>query len=167
MIRYFAKHPTAANLLMFLFVVLGIMSIASLRRETFPDFAAAKVEIKVIYPGATAEDVEEGLCQRIEDAIDEINFVEEVVSEARESMGVVVVEMQEDGNISEFLDDIKTEIDAIDDFPLPARSSLLLLLSKAFDRFPGSFGPRACDNSLSTNGCGGCNAWLSSRLFQK
>ena len=130
MIRYFANHPTAANLLMFLFVVLGIMSISSLRRETFPDFAATKVEIKVIYPGATAEDVEEGVCQRIEDAIDEVNFVEEVVSEARENMGVVVVEMQDDGNLSEFLDDIKTEVDAIDDFPQQTERPIVKLLNR-------------------------------------
>ncbi len=130
MIRFFAKHPTAANLLMFLFVVLGLMSIASLRRETFPDFTAARVEIRVIYPGASAEDVEQGVCQRIEDAIDGVNFVEEVVSEAREGVGVVVAEMQEKGVLNDFIEDIKTEVDAIDDFPQQTERPIVKLLNR-------------------------------------
>lgn len=130
MIRFFTKHPTASNLLMFLFIVLGLMSVKSLRRETFPDFTATKVEIRVIYPGATAEDVEEGVCQRIEDAIDGVNFVAEIVSEAREGIGVVVVEMEENGNLSEFLEDIKTEIDAIDDFPQQTERPIVKLLNR-------------------------------------
>ena len=55
MTRYFAKHPTAASLLMLIFLVIGILSIRSLRRETFPDYTPDEVEIRVAYPGATAD----------------------------------------------------------------------------------------------------------------
>ena len=78
MIRFFAKHPTSANLLMILFMVMGLLSLSRLRRETFPDFSVDAVQITVVYPGATAEDVEEGICQRIEDAVDGIDYVDEV-----------------------------------------------------------------------------------------
>ncbi|MEM9701610.1 MAG: efflux RND transporter permease subunit, partial [Planctomycetota bacterium] len=57
MIRFFARHPTAANLLMLAMVAAGLLSVGGLRRETFPDFQPAEVEIRVAYPGATAEDV--------------------------------------------------------------------------------------------------------------
>ncbi|MBN1477756.1 efflux RND transporter permease subunit [Candidatus Sumerlaeota bacterium] len=117
MIRFFAAHPTAANLLMAAFIILGVFSLPSLRRETFPDFSADLVEVRVIYPGATAEDVEEAICQRIEDAIEDVNHIEEVISEAREGVGIVTIEMAERGDFSIFLDDINTEVDAIDDFP--------------------------------------------------
>ncbi|MDM8518057.1 efflux RND transporter permease subunit [Desulfobacterales bacterium HSG16] len=130
MIRYFAKHPTAANLLMVIFVVMGISSISSLRRETFPDFSSNKLEIRVIYPGAAAEDVEEAVCRRIEDAIDGVNYVEEVTSEAREGMGVVVVEMEESGDFSAFIDDVKTEVDAISDFPELSEDPVIRELGK-------------------------------------
>ncbi|GBC63683.1 AcrB/AcrD/AcrF family protein [Desulfonema ishimotonii] len=130
MIRFFAKHPTAANLLMLMFVVLGLVSISSLRRETFPDFSEDKVEISVIYPGATAEDVEEAICKRIEDAVDRVNYVEEITSEARENMGSVTVEMEEGGNIRTFLNDIKTEVDAIDDFPEQAEDPIVKELNR-------------------------------------
>ncbi len=116
-IGFFAGHPTAANLFMFIFLTLGILSLPRLIRETFPDFDPTEVEIVIPYPGATAEDVEEAICQRIEDAVDGITNVEEVRSTARENRGRVVVEMVEGGNMQEFLDDIKTEVEAIDDFP--------------------------------------------------
>lgn len=117
MIRFFANHPTAANLLMLIFIVMGVSSISSLRRETFPDFSADQVEVRVIYPGATAEEIEEAVCRRIEDAVDGVNYVDEIRSEAQEGLARVVIEMQEGKDLPKFIDDIKTEVDAINDFP--------------------------------------------------
>ena len=116
MIRYFAKHATAANLLMILFVVLGIMSLSSLRRETLPDFSKDMVKISVVYPGATAEDIEDAINRRIEDAVDGVSYVRETTSEAREGIGTVIVEMAPGGDMRTFLQDIKSEVDAINDF---------------------------------------------------
>ena len=100
MIRFFAQHPTAANLLMIFFLVIGAVSLPTLRRETFPDFSADKVQINVVYPGATAEDVEDAICRRIKDAVDGISYVKEVISESKEGSGSVTVEMQSGGDIS-------------------------------------------------------------------
>ena len=130
MIPFFAKHATAANLLMLLILVLGFVSIPSLRRETFPDFSEDQVEISVFYPGATAEDVEDAICRRIEDAVDGINYVEEITFQAKEGIGSVIVEMQEGGDIKTFLDDIKTEVDAIDDFPDRAEEPVVKELNR-------------------------------------
>ncbi len=117
MIAFFARHPTAGNLLMLFLLALGFISLPTLKRETFPDFAAQKIEIRIIYPGASTEDVEEAICQRVEDAVDGINNVYEVVCVAREGISTTVVEMVENGNISRFMDDVKSEIEAIDNFP--------------------------------------------------
>ena len=117
MIRFFGEHPTAANLLMALLMVLGIMTLPTLRRETFPDITPSEVQVRVIYPGATAEEVEETVCQRVEDAIDGVKFVKEMRSDIREGLATVVAEMQDGGDFQIFLNDIQTEVDAIDDFP--------------------------------------------------
>ncbi len=116
MIRYFASHPTASNLLMLIILVSGALSMATLRRETFPDFSADEVEVRVLFPGATAEEVEEVICQRVEDSIDGVRFVKEVRSEARAGIGIVVAEMA-GGNIITFKDEVNTAVAAIDDFP--------------------------------------------------
>ena len=117
MIRYFAGHPTAANLLMALLIIVGLVSLPLLRRETFPEFEMELVQATVVYPGATAEEVEDAICQRIEDAIDGLTDVEEVQCEAREGIGTATIEMADSGEIGRFLADVNTEIDAIDSFP--------------------------------------------------
>jgi HAE1 family hydrophobic/amphiphilic exporter-1 len=130
MIRFFMGHPTAANLLMLFFIVLGISAIPQLKRETFPDFKAEEVEILIRYPGASAQEVEEALCQRIEEALDGLNFVEEIRSEAQEGLARVVVKMQEKGRFDSFLDDIKNEVEAIDTFPESAELPRIQALNK-------------------------------------
>ena len=117
MISFFTRHPTAGNLLMLLLMVVGITSLPSLKRETFPDFAPQNIEVRIVYPGASTEDVEEAICQRVEDAIDGINDVEEVSCVAREGISTSVIEMIEGGDITIFMNDIKSEIESIDNFP--------------------------------------------------
>ncbi|MBC2705062.1 efflux RND transporter permease subunit [Desulfobacula sp.] len=117
MISFMCAHPTAANLLMLLFITLGLISVTGLKRETFPDFSVNAVEVTVTYPGATAEDIESSVCRRIEDVIDSVTNIAEVRSTAMENRALVVVEMVDEGNIIEFFNDIKTEVEAINDFP--------------------------------------------------
>ncbi len=129
-IEFFAAHPTAANLLMIIFFGLGVLAMPQLLRETFPDFASSRVEIVVVYPGASAETVEESVCQRIEDSLDAVTGVEEVVSEAREGRARVVVEMVEGGDLTQFLGDVRTEVEAIDDFPTEAEDPVIKELNR-------------------------------------
>ena len=117
MIAYFARHPTAANLLMLMIMLLGLTALPDIKRETFPVFQAKKAKVTVVYPGATPEDVESALCIPMEDAIDGVNQVEEVQCEAREGLATATVEMLEGGDISRLISDVKNEIDGINTFP--------------------------------------------------
>ncbi len=125
MIAYFVRHPTAANLLMIIFLVMGVMSLPQMRRETFPDITPWEVEVRVVYPGGTAEEVEEAVCQRVEDAVDGVKFVKEVRSDAREGLGTITIEMEEGGDFITFKDDISTEVEAIDGFPEDAEDPVI------------------------------------------
>lgn len=125
LVSFFARHPTAANLLMIVILVGGLMSLGRLRRETFPDFRPREVQVTVPYPGASASDVEEGILERIRDAIDGVRFVEEVRGDARNNLGRVTIEMSEGGEWSAFKDEIDTAIDSIDDFPDRAEEPLV------------------------------------------
>ncbi len=128
MISYFARHPTAANLLMIAMLVIGLLCLGMLQRETFPDVTPSEVQVRVIYPGATAEEVEEAICQRVEDAVDGVRYVKEMRSDAREGFGTIVAEMDEQGEFATFLSDIETEVDAIDDFPDDAEDPIVVQL---------------------------------------
>jgi len=130
MIAYFARHPTAANLLMIAFIVGGLFAAPALNRETFPRVQPNKVEIQVLYPGARAEDVEEAVCQRIEDAIDGIDNVDEITCEAHEGRARAVVEMKEGTDFDRFTTDVRTEIDAITEFPVQTEAPVVKRLGR-------------------------------------
>lgn len=130
MIAFFARHKTAANLLMVLFVVLGVLGLPSLKRETFPLVPVDKVEITVLYAGATPEDVEDAICGRIEDALSGIENIDEVRSQALESLAKVTVEAVEGTDIQAVFDDVKTEVDAISDFPARAEAPVVRFVGR-------------------------------------
>jgi multidrug efflux pump subunit AcrB len=117
MIAWFARHQTAANLLMAAIMLLGLVALPGLQRETLPELKSDKVEIRVIYRGATPEEVEDAICRRLEDALESIADLDELRCEAREGVGTATVVMREDAEMERFLDDVKSEVDAIDDFP--------------------------------------------------
>ena len=98
MTRYFAAHPTAANILMFVILMLGIAALPGLNKETFPEIELYQVQVTVNYPGASASEVEEGICNRLEDATDGISFLEERSCEARDNVGIMVLDMLEAGD---------------------------------------------------------------------
>ncbi|TLP44222.1 efflux RND transporter permease subunit [Cohaesibacter sp. CAU 1516] len=117
MIRYFAKHPTAANLLMVAILLVGVLALPKLQRDTFPITDPTQVEVRVTYPGATALDVEEAICLRVEEALGVIPDKLELTCEARENLAIGVVTMIEGRDFDTFYNDIKSEIEAITGFP--------------------------------------------------
>ena len=117
MIAWFARHQTAANLLMAAILLLGLVALPGLQRETFPELESDKVEVRVVYKGATAEEVEDAICRRLEDALESITDLDELRCESREGIGTAIAMKREGAEITRFLDDVKSEVDAIDDFP--------------------------------------------------
>jgi multidrug efflux pump subunit AcrB len=117
MIKYFAGHPTAANIVMVLFLAVGFLSYSSLSRSTFPDFVLGEVEVRVIYPGATAAEVEENVCIRLEDAVMGVSGLREMQCTAWDGSASLLASVNEEIPFDGFLDDIKTEVQAIVDLP--------------------------------------------------
>jgi multidrug efflux pump subunit AcrB len=130
MIAWFARHPVAANLLMAAIMILGLVTLPNLQRETFPEIKNDKVEIGVIYKGATTDEVEDAICRRIEDALDGITDIGETRCEAREGQGIATAVMREGADITRFLDDVKSEVEAIDDFPDDAELPIIKELGR-------------------------------------
>lgn len=130
MMRYFAAHPTIANLLLIAFIAVGVYSVPSMQRETFPRVEGRKVQISIAYPGARPEDIEEAVCRRVEDAVSSVDNVYEVQCEARENLALSVVEMVEGNDLDRFFSDVTTEIEAINDFPDKAERPTIIMLGR-------------------------------------
>ena len=80
MIAWFAKNGVAANLLMGIILVSGILSIRGLKVELFPDLDLDLVTISVPYPGAAPLETEEGICKQIEEKIWDLSGIKEINS---------------------------------------------------------------------------------------
>ncbi|BAZ95183.1 cation/multidrug efflux pump [Thiohalobacter thiocyanaticus] len=125
MIRWFAGHPTAANLLLILILAVGALAAPTLTRETFPDYLPPEVGIQMEYRGAAAADVEEAICQRLGEALARVEFMDEFRCTARDNLAEALAAMDPRGNMGRFLDDIRTEIEALTDLPERAEAPII------------------------------------------
>ncbi|MDG1401666.1 MAG: efflux RND transporter permease subunit [Candidatus Binatia bacterium] len=119
-IAWFAENSVAANLLMALIVVGGVLALPVVKLEIFPEMRVDSVSISVPYPGASPEEVEQAICVRIEERIQGVDGVKEINCTAVEGMGAVLVHVADWANVETALDDIKAEIDSINTFPAEA-----------------------------------------------
>ncbi len=119
-IAWMAGHPVAANLLMIFILVAGVFSMSAVVVEVFPDFDLGAVQVRVEYPGASPEEVEEGIIQKIEERVEAIEGVSQINSTASEGVGVVFIELNLGENTASRLDEIKAEVDRITSFPADA-----------------------------------------------
>lgn len=120
MIRWFAGHPTAANLLLVLLLAAGLLAAPNLQRETFPDYRPVEVSIGIEYRGASAADVEDALCRRLNDALKGTENLKELVCVAQDNLASATATMVPGGDPIRFLNDLRTAADALTD--LPARA---------------------------------------------
>ncbi|MCP4203474.1 MAG: efflux RND transporter permease subunit [bacterium] len=124
-IRWFARNGVAANLLMVLIVVGGLMTVRSIKREVFPEFSIDLISVTVPYPGAAPEEVEEGVVVRIEEAIQGIDGIDDIRSTAAENAAAIIIEIMDDANLERVMNDVKSKVDAIDTFPLEAEEPVI------------------------------------------
>ena len=116
-IRWFVNNSVASNLMMFFIILSGIATIPLLKMEVFPDIEVDIINVTAVYPGATPSDVENAVCIRIEERLQGLDGVKKITATASENVGSVNVEVLPGQDVTEMLDRVKAEVDAIDNFP--------------------------------------------------
>jgi multidrug efflux pump subunit AcrB len=116
-IAWFAANHVAANLLMILIIVSGLITVGSIRKETNPPLELNIIQVRVAYLGAAPQEVEEGVVLKIEDAVQDLVGIKRLRSNAFEGAGQVTIEVLPDADINQLLSDVKTRVDAISTFP--------------------------------------------------
>ncbi len=109
------------NTMMLGVLIIGGLALYTMRRETFPNFELEVVMVTVPYPGATPEDVEEGICQKVEESVRSLDGIKKVTSIAQESFGYVLLELRSDvKDVQKVLAEVDREVNRISTFPARA-----------------------------------------------
>ncbi|MEM7587364.1 MAG: efflux RND transporter permease subunit, partial [Acidobacteriota bacterium] len=117
---WFARNPVAANLLMVLILLAGVLSLSGMRIESFPRIPPRALNVTVVYPGATAAQVDEGVTRKLEQALEGLPGVRRTYSISAEGLASFVVEKTPGTDLQRLLEDTKTRIDGIVGFPATA-----------------------------------------------
>lgn len=125
MLEWFVRHPVASNILMAIICILGIATVAGIERETFPEITPKSVNVSVAYPGASAVDVDEEICVRLEDAITGTEGLSEFDCLSLDGVGQATAELENGGDILQFYNDISSAVSGINDFPSAAKTPIV------------------------------------------
>ncbi|MEM1436083.1 MAG: efflux RND transporter permease subunit, partial [Pseudomonadota bacterium] len=117
-ISWFVKNPVAANLLMILLIVGGLLGAFTVNQEEFPNIDVRAVSVSVPYLGAAPQEVEQGVCVRIEEAIEGIEGIDKLRSTAVEGNCSIFAELTNDADEVVALNEIKSQVDGINSFPV-------------------------------------------------
>ncbi|MCB0282145.1 MAG: efflux RND transporter permease subunit [Calditrichae bacterium] len=116
-IEYFIRYPIWTNVLLGSVILFGLIQLNNMKYAFFPEVPPSSLTIQVVYPGASPEEVEEGVILKIEENIDGIEGVERVTSVSRENFGTVTVEATKDADMDKVTQDVKNAVDRINSFP--------------------------------------------------
>ena len=125
LLSYFTRHRTAANLLLVLLLVSGLLAAPNMRAQFFPDVIVDNVTINTIWRGAGAEDVDSAIVQVLEPALLSIEGVESSSSTSREGSGAITLEFEPGWDMGRAAADVQTAIDAINTLPEDAEDPVV------------------------------------------
>ncbi len=117
LIAWWVRNPVAANLLMLGILISGWLGLSNIEKEAFPTVSPYQVQIDVVWPGASPQEIEQQVVQRIEDALETVSNVARLRAEARESLASVSVETYPNLDLNGFLNDVKNAVDSVTSFP--------------------------------------------------
>tara|TARA_Y100001954_G_scaffold15887_1_gene14914 strand:- start:8200 stop:11385 length:3186 start_codon:yes stop_codon:yes gene_type:complete len=116
-IAHFIKYPIYSNAIILVTALVGIISLSIMPRSFFPELSPNKIYINVAYPGASPEEIEQGITTRVEESLNGIEGIEEITSSSSENISQITVKTYAGFNIDEILQEIKNSVDAIYSFP--------------------------------------------------
>lgn len=125
-VTYFTQYTIWSNALIILIVLLGVISAFDIKKAFFPEIDPNLVVVSVAYPGASPEEMEEGVVNKVEEALKGIQGIEEITSTASENSASIRVEVSSEYNPDVVLTDVKNAVDRINSFPVSAEKPVVL-----------------------------------------
>jgi len=128
-IEFFIDKSLVVNLLTLIIIAVGITSAFTLQKDIFPSVDFDTILIRTSYPGSSSEDVEKLVTLSVERSLKEVDGLKEVNALSAEGSSIVYVTVEPDADLKEVEDDIRSAVDAIDDFPEEVKEPIILSLN--------------------------------------
>jgi len=125
LIAYFVKYPILANILIALTLIGGIVTLTSTKKSFFPTRPDKNINIQVAYPGASPEEMEEGVTLKIEESLKSIAGIDEIISTSSENSANITIVTLESYDIDQVYTDVKNAVDGISSFPVSAEKPII------------------------------------------
>ncbi len=124
-VKWFTRNHVAGNFIMLVIFIAGFATWFKLKKEIFPEISIDAISVKIPYPNATPEEAERGVVVPVEEAIADLQGIKKIRGTASQNIGVVLVEVENGYNVRNVLGDVKSRVDAIDNFPKEAETPVL------------------------------------------
>lgn len=116
-INYFIKNSFAANAIMIGLLIIGIISGLQMKSTFFPDIPDRIIFVQTVLPGASPEEIEEGIINKIEEKLKGITGIEQITSVSNENTGSVTIEVKKKADAYIVVEDVKNAVNSIPSFP--------------------------------------------------
>ncbi len=117
MIALFARHATAPNLLMIAMLLFGLLALSRMNKQFFPDFGIDVIMVSVAWPGAGAEDVDNGIIQVIEPEVRFLAGVKDVIALSREGSASLRIDFEAGTDMQSALSEVESAVSIITNLP--------------------------------------------------
>lgn len=121
------NQPVFATMVMLALTVLGVISYTRLGVEQMPDIQVPGIWMEVRYPGASPEQVEADLVKPLEEAMNTVNGVKNIFSNAFEGRAGIWTEFQLSTDMTKAIQDTRDKVAQIrPSFPRDAKDPLIV-----------------------------------------
>ncbi len=132
-VAWMARHGVAPNLLMAFLIVGGFLVSLTIRKEFIPPFEADMVMVSVGYPGATPQEMEQGVVLPIENEIMTLEGIIEVTSSASQGSAQIMAELEIGRDKQQAYQDIQQAVNRISTFPAQIERPVVSIASRQPD----------------------------------
>ncbi len=130
LIGLFAHHKVAANLLMVIMLMAGVFAIDRLNVQFFPSFDLEIVTVRVVWSGASAEDIEDGITNPLEQRLRTLDNLDKMTSTSSQGLASITLEFREDTDPLLALDQVRRFVDDFRNFPQDAEKPEVALVTR-------------------------------------
>ncbi|HES76037.1 MAG TPA: efflux RND transporter permease subunit, partial [bacterium] len=130
MLAFFIRHKVAANVLVLVALMAGFMGVTRMNVQFFPNFALDVLSVRVLWSGASAEDVENGIIIPLEERLKTVDGVKKLSSTAAQGVASITLELKDGTDTLIALDQVRQRVAEFSNLPKDAEAPIISRISR-------------------------------------